>query len=192
MVILLVLAIVAPVVLPVFLPWSRIMCEEQEVDLFTAQKRTTRFFYWMPVHRRLEDTAVSRALPHHGGALPAGSPRRHWVPVCSFGLYVKHSPHFKFHSAFDQIATLELIWNEYEVSPETREASSCDLLRIWMEGNGASYWSHYCERFESEVELDAEWNAPIKDLPSMFPEPGAPYRKPALPPAPLPPSDAWR
>jgi hypothetical protein len=114
---------------PLFSPWSRINCREQEIDALSGLGQDTRYLYWIPVSRRVSGTAVSKAL-----SVDESSTREHRChQVNAFGPYTGHSPHYRHHSALHQVRQLELIWDFHDAGPAERAAHARDLLREWQE-----------------------------------------------------------
>ena len=130
---------------PMFSPWSRINCEEQEIDINSGRMRTTRYFYWIPILRQVGDTGLSRQL---GNSIPINQDAQ-WHRVIACGPFTSHSPHYAFHSAFYQARMLELIWDEYEIAPIKRMESARELLKQWQlngsDRGGNSYLSKITE-----------------------------------------------
>ena len=118
----------APFVVTMFSPWSRINCRQQEVDVLSGLRRDTRYIYWVPVSRNVTNTHLSDALS--GEAPTTNVPR--WEFVNAFGPYTRHSPHYIYHAAFNQIWQLQLIWTEFEFDAVKRRESAQGLLREWQ------------------------------------------------------------
>lgn len=129
----------APFIVPVFSPWSRINCKEYEIDLVGGQQRESRFFYWIPVHRRIEDTALSSAL----GEPPSDLGDPQWVHTNTFGPFTNRSPHHIFHSASHQILMLEGVWNRFAFDTKDRSKSSQELLNRWRSAGSDSIGDDY-------------------------------------------------
>lgn len=118
----------APFLVPLFSPWSRINCRQQEIDLRSGLQRNTFFLYWIPIHRRIRDTGLSLELP------PAEQKpgQHHWVPVNTFGPYVRNSPHYAYHSALHQVELLAMIWDDLHLDPTQRRETAGKLLHQWQ------------------------------------------------------------
>jgi hypothetical protein len=126
--------LLAPFVVPVVSPWSRINCRVQEVDIHSGLRRDTRYLYWIPVAQKIGETSISKALSTQVSAANL----ENWELVNSFGPYMRHSPHHAYHSAFSQIGQLRLIWDEYHFGFEQRRASAQGLLRDWQNSGSDS------------------------------------------------------
>ena len=158
----LLLVIALPVIIPMFDPWGRINCEEQEIDLISARKRTTRFLYWVPVAHRIEDTRLSRELAI--ARRVKSWTKQNWRRVNTFGLYVRHSPHNAHHGAFSQIRKLEMIWDQFELEPAARQATAEELILFLRTGNSDSSIDKYLERLAAELEVTDSYPTDLSPL----------------------------
>ena len=152
--------IIAPFVVPVFSPWSRINCREYEIDLTYGQQRISRYLYGIPIQRRIEDTIITlqHPIPEHDRHAPR------WEPVSTFGPYVHHSPHYIYHSATSQINDLALIWDYYEFDPAKRQSSARALLQEWQTTGSANSATHYLHRLAEEAEQSSN-ESPVENKP---------------------------
>ncbi|MEP4079033.1 hypothetical protein [Haloferula sp.] len=114
-----------PFIVPLFSPWSHINCREFELDLASGQQRMTRYLYWIPVRSEIDDTPASLAL---GESTVAGAGPS-WVRTSTFGPFTRHSPHYRYHSAYYQIRMLDLVWEEFGFGADGRRATAAELLR---------------------------------------------------------------
>lgn len=147
----------APFVVPIFSPWSRINCREYEIDILSGRKRISRYLYGIPVQRRIEHTIISLQLPML--VSPGRTPR--WQPVNTFGPYVRHSPHYIYHSATFQIRELGLIWDYHEFDTARRQSSARALLHEWQTTGSDTSADSYLIRLANEAEQDP----PSPDIP---------------------------
>ena len=141
----------APIVAPIFSPWSRINCREQEIDVLSGLRQDTRFIYWLPVSQKVSGTSLSKALSVN----ESEARDRRWNHVNSFGPYTRHSPHYIYHSAFSQIRNLEMIWDMFEVDAAERAATAKGLLREWQTTGTDSSADAYLQEIMKTAEQDA-------------------------------------
>lgn len=122
----------APFVLSLagFLPWSPVNCWHYDVDIHSGRVRYTRYFAWIQVLQRVDETALSGALKPDD--LP-GAPGD-WRRAHTLSPGTGHSPHYIFHSALAQIRQLEMAWKVGEFTPAARRASARRLLALWQPG----------------------------------------------------------
>ena len=67
-------AVGLPLLSPYLWPWSELNCRQLELDVNSGRVRQTRHFWFVPVMKKVEETALSRAA-----AMPRSMPR--WVLV---------------------------------------------------------------------------------------------------------------
>jgi len=136
---LLLLALTAPILLLIasvlgFFPWSGINCTTQEVDIYSGRIRHSRFLLFVPIERRIEDSALTRALLPEDMA----KARTEWHRAMTFSPGLRHSPHFIFHSAIHQIRELEDAWQFAAFTPSARRTSAKRVLQLWQK-SGSDY-----------------------------------------------------
>jgi len=142
-----------PFVVPIFSPWSRINCRQYEIDIVSGQRRVTRFIYWIPFRRSISDTVVSSTL----GAPPVRIEPQ-WRLTSTFGPFIHHSPHYAFHSAYQQIKMLELIWDDFSFDYSARRESAKELLGRWGSSNSDSAGGDYINELTEISEQDVPLN----------------------------------
>lgn len=112
------------------LPWSPINCWHYEVDIHSGRIRYTRYFAFIRMSQRIDESALSRALqPDDLRETPPN-----WKRALTFSPGGHNSPHYVFHSAISQIQELELIWRVGEFTSAARRSSAKRLLELWQEG----------------------------------------------------------
>jgi hypothetical protein len=141
----------APFMVPVFSPWSRINCEEQEIDLESGKERITKFVYWIPIQRQIGDTTLSLELSKF---ISTGKEPQ-WEPVITAGPYVKYSPHYVYHSAFNQIKVLGLNWDEFAFDSAMRQKTGLGLLHEWQVTTTDSSADDYLRNLTEKAEKSA-------------------------------------
>ena len=113
-----------------FWTWSPINCWTYEVDIFSGRICYTRYFFFVPVRRKVEDSALTRALQAEDYAGTACEWRRVLTHSPGVGLYV----HYAFHGAIAQIRQLELVWEMGQFTPAARRATAKRVLELWQTG----------------------------------------------------------
>ena len=94
----------APFVVPLFNPWSRINCKDQEIDWICYRMRMTRYIYWIPFHGAIENSIISRELSLT--QYPVVTPRKahahvhQWDTLRTFSQYMKSPLHHVSYAAF--------------------------------------------------------------------------------------------
>ena len=111
--------------------WSPLNCRHEEVDINTGRVRHTTYFLFCQIGDRTENTWVSRASSKSNR-----SPD--WHRVNTFSPGVGHSPHYNFHGAIHQIATIERSENMVRFDPGARRKIADMLLMLWQNG-GSDY-----------------------------------------------------
>lgn len=117
------------VVLVVFLPslvapWSRLNNTEGELDLFSGRMRTTRYFLWIQIAREIDETPVSKALGRDA------NDQERWVRTHVFQPFRRVSPQYIHGSSPAAINHLARIWDVQKFTPEAREKTARQLLRM--------------------------------------------------------------
>lgn len=112
------------------LPWSPINCWHHDVDIHSGRIRYTRYFVYLPVVKRVEESPLSRALAE--GGVSNGTPD--WRRVMTLSPGVHNSPHYLFHSAMAQMRELETLWQMGGFAHEARRSSARQVLQLWQKG----------------------------------------------------------
>lgn len=147
------------------LPWSPINCWHYDVDIHSGRIRYTRYFAFVPISQRIDESALSRALQPED--LRASHPD--WRRALTFSPGVRHSPHYLFHSAIHQIWELEMAWRVGEFTPAARRSSAKRVLELWQEGQSANAAKPYLRAISDLVlRSDSEHvSTDEKDLPAV-------------------------
>jgi hypothetical protein len=111
-------------------PYSRFNNEEQELDLFSGRARFSRYFFYCQVSQEIRETPLSEAIGPD--RRPGGEEK--WVPVNVFPAGGRVSPHFAYHTAFNQIGGLACSWELGNFTPDARAETARQLLHVWREG----------------------------------------------------------
>lgn len=119
-------------VVPVFVPWTPINCQHQDVDIMTGRLRYTHFLLFCKVSERIEDSPLTKVLP--SDVIATRTPE--WHRVNTFSPGVHHSPHYTFHGAIHQIHTLATLWDmakNYGFQEDLKRKTALDVLAIWQQ-----------------------------------------------------------
>src|SRR5262245_54527345 len=89
------LVMAAPILLIIaselgFFPWSRINCTTQDVDIYSGRIRHSRYLLFVPVERKVEDSALTKALLPEDTA----SIRADWRRALTFSSGLRNSPNY--------------------------------------------------------------------------------------------------
>lgn len=124
----------APLLLSVFgcFPWSLINCWHNEIDIHSGRVRYTRYLAFFQIAERIDETALSRALQPEDFEFA----EPHWRKAETFSPRIRHSPHYRYHSAIHQIKQLEIIWELGEFSDAEKRSSAKRVLELWQQGEG--------------------------------------------------------
>ncbi|AGA29626.1 hypothetical protein [Singulisphaera acidiphila] len=110
-------------------PWSGLNCCQDDIDLTSGRIRFTRYLLWVPVRRIVNDSTLTTALSlgDRTGLEPE------WHPVVTLSPGLRHSPHYRFHAAIDQIRHLEICWEFGKMTLAARRETASHVLRLWRQ-----------------------------------------------------------
>jgi hypothetical protein len=128
--------LVAPVA---FWTWSAINYWTYDADIFSGRIRYTRYFFFVPVRQKIEDSALTRALQAEDYPGTASE----WRRVLTLSPGVGYSPHYAFHAAIAQIRELELVWEMGQFTPAARRATAKRVLELWQKEKNDGAADHY-------------------------------------------------
>jgi hypothetical protein len=163
----------APFVVPLFNPWSRINCKDQEIDWLCYRLRMTRYIYWIPFHGAIEETKLSRELsrPQYpvGTRTKAHDHVHQWDTLSTFSQYSKNALHHVSYAAFQQIQELEQIWDTYQFDPSERQTTALEFSATrddcGMPIGGYSYRANYLIRLTGEAEITHTYPDDLDPIP---------------------------
>ena len=115
--------LLAPWIVPFFVPWSGVNCRRSEINIKTGQARYSRSLWFVTISQRLTDTRLSLALQ---GETVDVADIEAWHRVSTTSPGVSHSPHYRFHGALHQSHMLELFPPQQQ--PEIAKAT----LTAWQ------------------------------------------------------------
>ena len=127
--------LLTPVAAPIFIPWSSINCEHQDINIKTGQARYSRYLWFLKISERIEDTPLSLAL--QGDTVDVANIEA-WQRVNTFSPGIRHSPHYKFHSALAQAHQMEMLESFRELTPERKKQIATDILTAWQQSGSDS------------------------------------------------------
>ena len=122
--------LLAPVVVPLFCPWSEINCRHQDINIKNGQTRISRYLWFVKVSESMAGTPLSVAL--RGETVDVADIEA-WQRVNTFCLGTGHSPHYHFHSALHQAEQIDMIESMLEVTPERKQEIAKEILTAWQE-----------------------------------------------------------
>ena len=145
-------------------PWSGLNCWQSDIDINSGRTRYTRYLFWISVTRSVRDSALTNALSSEdlAGQVPD------WHPAVTLSPGLRHSPHYRFHSAIHQIRELEICWDFGKMTPAARRKTPRRVLRLWQQTGGymraedyiQAVWGRALEAHEIGKIID------VADLPS--------------------------
>jgi hypothetical protein len=120
-----------------FLPWSRINCREEYVDIYSGRMRVQRWYWYRLVSETTTETPLSRLAP--------AIEKVQFAPVNTFSFRLDYSPHFGYHAAYYQIMLINRHWEATATPVETRRVQVQAVLKAWQNGSGDSLAYDYLE-----------------------------------------------
>ena len=141
--------LLSPLIVPVFVPWSGINCRHQEINIKTGQVRHSRFLWFVKMSERVKDTQLSLTL--QGEVVDVDSIAA-WHRVNTFSPGLRHSPHYIFHSAFGQAASLEVIFEMHNATERQRKDAVKGLLSQWQESGNDHAAEDYIHELDKQLE----------------------------------------
>ena len=122
--------ILAPLVAPIFVPWSGINCRHEDINIKTGQARYSRSLWFLRISQRINDTPLSRAMQ---GETVDVADINAWQRVNTFSPGVRYSPHYIFHSALHQAHQMEMIATMLELTPARKKEIAKTILKAWQQ-----------------------------------------------------------
>jgi hypothetical protein len=132
--------LLAPFIVPLFVPWSGINCEHQDINIKTGQARYSHSLWFIKISERIEDTPLSMALQGETVDVADIQP---WQRVNTFSLGIRHSPHYRFHSALPQAKQFEMIEALTDLTPERKSEIAKEILTAWQQTGMATGADEY-------------------------------------------------
>jgi len=122
--------LLAPLLVPILLPWTGINCEHQEINIKTGQVRYTRSLWYITIFERVEDTVLSQAMK---GEIIDAADIKPWHRVNTYSPYLKHSPHYIFHSALAQVNQIKQFAPIAKLTPVQKQQIAKEILTAWQQ-----------------------------------------------------------
>jgi hypothetical protein len=135
----------------------------EEIDINSARVRRQRYTLGLCIHESVEPSVLTRLA---GADLPEKP--ADWRRVTTYCSRVRISPHYRYHSAVNQIRVLESIWGLRTFTPAAKRQVARDVLLLWQRGEGYGPVDHYLRELDS---ISRPWHGNTKpidteDLPS--------------------------
>ena len=140
--------LLAPVVVPLISPWSRLNCWYEDINIQSGQARRSSYLWFLKVSEAIEDTLLSRALD--GEHVEVVSDIEPWQRVNTFSYAAHHSPHYRFHGAFVQIVQLDGVFKMLHATAERKREIAKKLLTLWQSSGGDSGADEYIRQLRGE------------------------------------------
>ena len=119
-------------------PWSELWCIHQDINIKSGKSQSTLMLFYFPVHKQVSDTVISRTIKDIPSDETSDGP---WHRVNTFALWGRYrhiSPHYRFHSAINQIWTLNFLFNECKFSDAKKREIAVKVLNLWQQ-TGSDY-----------------------------------------------------
>jgi hypothetical protein len=133
------------VVAPLLVPWTRLNCAVESIDITTGRYRRERFLWWAKVRDQVHETELSRLYLEYGG-LPSTPV---WRRVNTLSPGVPNSPHYFYHHAFFAADQLVQAIHSSALDDNARKTALATFLKLLQsdEGDGppAEYARHLWE-----------------------------------------------
>jgi hypothetical protein len=124
-------------------PWSRINCWTNEVDIYTGQKRYTRYIAFFPTKREITNTWVSESLKEE-------QKERQWRTTSTLTPTTKHSPNYSFHSALADLNSFSFIIDHDLIEKDALPLVAQNVLKLWKEHDSDYEAGQFLMSIESE------------------------------------------
>ena len=109
------------------------------MDINTGMIRTQKYYWFLKFSDKTEPTYLSELL----GIESVENPQ--WHIVNTFSFRYRHSPHYRFHSAFGQISRLKLMISLYNINEADSKVIARQIIKLWKESqfdNNADEYLH--------------------------------------------------
>jgi hypothetical protein len=140
------------------MPASEINCRHQDINIKTGQARDSRILWFVQIFQRIKDTPISLALQ---GDVVNVSNIESWHRVNTFSSRFHRSPHYAFHSAFEQASELTLILETHDASELQRKNAANGLLAAWQRAGNSSKARAYLRALDQQLEDEATYPIPL-------------------------------
>jgi hypothetical protein len=150
--------LVAPLVVPLFCPWSGINSVHQDINIKTGQARHSRSLWFVRVSETIRETPISIAL--RGERIDVADIKA-WHRVSTFSPGISNSPHYVFHGALHQAHQVDMIFSVLKPTAERKREIAKTILTVWQTSGRDSGADGYVRALRREaVERLAGLNAP--------------------------------
>jgi len=141
-------AALAPLIIAVFIPWSGINCEHQDINIKTGQARYSRYLWFLKVSETTRETPLSAAL--HGEVVDVADTEP-WHRVNTFSRGVPRSPHYVFHDALRQARQVGEVLALLDATPEQQRETARTILTLWQQTGQDSGADEYIQNLTEDV-----------------------------------------
>ena len=118
-----------PLIVPMFVPWSAINCQQQDINIKTGQPRFSRSLWFIKVYERIADTPLSASLD---GEKVDVADIKAWHRVNTFSPGLSNSPHYIFHGALHQVNEVGRLYELSFPDDDTKREIARSVLTIWQ------------------------------------------------------------
>ncbi len=132
--------VLTPMVAPLFFPWTKLNCEDQEINIKTGQARYTRYVWFIQISQRTEDTPLSEAME---GEVIDVADIEPWHFANTFSPGVPNSPHYLFHSALHQARQLKDREEFFVASGVPKREIATTVLTSWQQSGSSRSADEY-------------------------------------------------
>ena len=151
------------IIYPSIFIWSPLCCRHEDVDINTGRIRYTRYLLYCKMSEKIEDSVLTKTISQFDE-----DTQPNWQHVNTFSPGVRHSPHYIYHGAIDQIHTVEKLWELYSFSNEAKKHVARHVLEKWQDDGhyfGVSeYLLEVSEMCDQKKELDPNVTISVTDL----------------------------
>lgn len=156
--------LLAPLIVPIFQPWSEINCEHQEINIKTGQSRYSRSLWFIRISERIEDTILSLALQ---GEIVDVSDIEAWHRVNTFSPGLHHSPHYAFHGAFAQAHEVGMLRDMYKLDSASTRDIARQVLVEWQANRSYFAAGKYLRKKMMELEESRKTSSTVPSEPTV-------------------------
>jgi hypothetical protein len=146
----------APLIVPVFIPWSGINCQHQDINIKTGQARYSRYLWFFKVWEKTEETPLSATLRGETVDVADIEP---WHRVCTFSAGGRHSPYYAFAHVFIQANRVGEILALLHRTPERQREIAKTILALWQRTGRDSEADEYIRKLTEERESQGQGEA---------------------------------
>lgn len=152
------------VVVPFFFPWTKFNCWTESMDITCGRYHYERYFFFVKLADRIEETALSRL--HHDIVGEPSQPV--WRSVNTFSPGVRHSPHYIHHGSLHAATTLTEAFEQATFHGDAQKETIQTFFRLLQEEDRYFRASEYAT---SVWQLAASTTAGVEITSNTLPQP---------------------